>query len=509
MSRRPNVLWIMSDQHNANCAGYRGHPDVRTPNLDRISQMGVDFRNAFANNPICSPSRICFITGQYVHTHGMYGNEHAEISTPNPDTLACLFRRYGYQTGLFGKSHMVRKWDEDGFEVVRYTDLCDADSEDPLTTHYFKYLDDMGLSDLYEEGTPKPGQKGTLDGSLPAKLPYEHSIERFTGNETLKFLENRDAGRPFFIKMSFQRPHSPISPAVEHFNMYDPDNLTLPDNAFDYFENKFESKPSFLRNRIINGSTYPLADPNPDRLKRCLASYYALIAVIDMEIGRVLDHLEKMGELDNTIIFYTADHGDFAGEHGLFHKNFGIYDSIQKIPFLLSWPGSPGGVKCDSIIESIDLYPTLCELCNIPVPQKREGISLIPVVNNEHPGKEAAYCEWSVKEFRVHAVRTKDFRLVHYEDRSEGELYDLRTDPGETNNLWDNGEYYLKRLELTEMLLNFAMKHRVVTDFYTDREYIEQKKYTPVKLVHKKGRYWSRLKNAYEEKVLWPPEWME
>ena len=137
MTKRPNVLWLMSDQHNANCMSLMGHPNVRTPNLDRIAARGVAFSNGFANNPICSPSRICFMTGQYAHTHQMYGNDHAEYPEPNPETLTCRFRRHGYQTALFGKSHMVRRWDEDGFERIAYTDLCDATRDDPLTCHYF------------------------------------------------------------------------------------------------------------------------------------------------------------------------------------------------------------------------------------------------------------------------------------------------------------------------------------------------------------------------------------
>ena len=132
MARRPNVLWLMSDQHNANCAGFAAHPNVETPNMDRIADEGVVFTRAFCNNPICSPSRICFMTGQYCHTHRMFGNDHSEIPEANPNTLACQFRRHGYQTAVIGKAHMVRRWDEDGFERIRYTDLCDATHLDPM-----------------------------------------------------------------------------------------------------------------------------------------------------------------------------------------------------------------------------------------------------------------------------------------------------------------------------------------------------------------------------------------
>jgi|SaaInlStandDraft_4_1057021.scaffolds.fasta_scaffold05252_3 arylsulfatase A-like enzyme len=506
MSRRPNVLWLMADQFHHLCTGYAGHPNVKTPNLDWIAQRGVTFTRGFANNPICSPSRICFMTGQYMHTHGMFGNNHAEWPEPEPDTLACLFRRYGYQGGLFGKAHMIRRWDEDAFESIRYTDLCDALRGDPETTHYFKHLTDHGLGDLYEEGSTKPGQAYTLDGSAPAKLPYEHSIEHFTGSETVTFLEERDATRPFFVHMSFQRPHAPIAPAPEYFDLYDPKDMVLPDSAFDYFENGFASKPAFMRKRLAKGCGYPLADPNQDRLKRCLASYYALITCIDMEIGRVLDALREQGELDNTIIFFTADHGDFAGEHGLFHKNFGIYDSIQRIPFLLSWPGGPGNTTCDALVESIDLYPTLCELCDVPLPPGREGISLVPVVDGRAPGKDAVYCEWCWLNRKVSAIRTENARLVFYGGEEGGELYHHSDDPGETRNLWDDDEYQALKMDLLQRLLEFTQRYRPTTDSNHDRAIDQETRYSPTRLLHKHRRYWSQLQNAYTEQLPWLPE---
>ncbi|MBI4977393.1 MAG: sulfatase-like hydrolase/transferase [Spirochaetes bacterium] len=224
----------------------------------------------------------------------------------------------------------------------------------------------------------------TLDGSGPTKHPYEHSIERYTGNETLRFLDERDTERPFFIHMSFQRPHAPIAPSKAHFGLYDPKRLTLPEGSSDLFRNGFAGKPRFMIEHIERHGTYPLAK-DETALRRCLASYYALITAIDGEIGRVLDHLTESGDIENTIIFYTADHGDFAGEHGLFHKNFGIYESIHRIPFLLSRPGGPRGGRFDGLVESVDLYPTLCELAGIPLPAGRDGTPLSALM--AHHGK--------------------------------------------------------------------------------------------------------------------------
>ena len=413
---------------------------------------------------------------------------------PNPDTLACLFRRSGYQTGITGKAHMVNKWNDDGFEFQSFTDMMDSHPSDPTTCHYFKYLCDLGLDDHYEEGTPKPGQGATTCGAVPASLPYEHSIERFTGNESLRFLQERDTSRPFFLQMSFQRPHDPITPAAEHFDRYDPDALTLPDNAHDWLERQFAGKPDHIRERLLGGSRYPLA-ADETTLRRALASYYALISCIDDEIGRVLDHLEAVGELDNTVVLYTSDHGDFAGEHGLHFKNLGIYESIHRIPFLLSWPTGPCGEVCDGIIESVDWYPTVCELCDITPPTGRDGQSVVPIARGEAPGKDAAFCEWNT----CSAIRTRDHRLVFYRNHDAGELYDHTTDPGETVNLWDDPAARATRLALTDQLLRFTLGYRRKLGLR------HQVRHMPSRVVQFGRVYWRDLKKTYDTPGQWPP----
>ncbi|HBE03508.1 MAG: hypothetical protein A2096_01430 [Spirochaetes bacterium GWF1_41_5] len=497
---RPNVLWLMSDQHNAGCTGYAGHPDVKTPNLDSIAGSGVNFINGFCNNPICAPSRICFATGTYMHTSRMFGNDCQEYGK-DARTIAMLFRQYGYQNALIGKSHMVRKWDEAGFERIRYTDLCDALYNDPMTTHYFRYLCDHRLGDLYEEGTPRAEMDYTNDGSKPAKLPYEHSIEHFTGNESLAFLQERDTRRPFFLKMSFQRPHAPIAPAGEYFNLYDPDRLCLPASMADWYENGFAGKPDFMRQLLEKQIPYPFCVKDEKRLRRVLASYYALITCIDMEIGRVIDYLKKTGQYENTIILYTADHGDFAGEHGLFHKNFGIYESIHRIPFLLKYPGSPAGKKIEGLAEAVDYFPTLCALCEIPVPEQAEGSSLLPLISGTGSGKNAVFCEWEwpTAGGKCSAVRTRDYRLVFYGKGKGGELYDRSKDPGEMCNLWNNPEYTARKLELLEMLFSFSLEYSVRTGIKTDENNNYQYRMSPSRQLHKMKKYWSDLEKAYTQ----------
>ncbi|MBL8993682.1 MAG: sulfatase-like hydrolase/transferase, partial [Spirochaetia bacterium] len=166
----------MTDQHNARATGFAGHPVVKTPHLDRLASEATVFENAFCNNPICGPSRTTFTLGQYPRTHGYFGNIHFPEGGRS-DYLASVLRRAGYQTGLVGKSHTARSWDAEGFEKIWYTGFCDALPEDPLTNHYFKYLADLGLEDLYEEGSENKSLPEAFDGSRPWPLPYEYSPE--------------------------------------------------------------------------------------------------------------------------------------------------------------------------------------------------------------------------------------------------------------------------------------------------------------------------------------------
>ena len=495
---RPNVLWIISDQHNAGCMGHAGR-SVRTPRLDALAERGVRFSQAFCNNPICSPSRLCYITSQYCHTHRHIGNNLFHYPGSNPNTLSALARRHGYQTALVGKAHMIGQWDREGFEHIRYCDLCDADRNDPLSNHYFRHLYDSGLVELYDQGTLPAGHPGKGSHWFVSPIPHEHSIEVWTGKETVKFLEGRDRRRPFFAQMSFQRPHAPLSPSTERAQMYQPEDCDIPPSAVDLFERAFATKPTFQRDHAARHGGYPYVPKDPDELRRQLTHYFALITIIDEEIGRVLDHLRQAGDLENTIVVYTADHGDFGGDHGLMQKNFGIYDSIHRVPFLLSYPGCPAGREVTELVESVDLYPTLCHLMDVEPPEGIEGQDLIPVIHGDAPGKDAVVCEWSWGRFggMTHAIRTRDFRLVHYGRGTEGELYDHRADPDELVNRYDDPDYRETRLDLTERLLDHIAQYEKRSDFARDRREGRETRNCMTQLIHKHGKRWSDIEGLY------------
>jgi arylsulfatase A-like enzyme len=485
----------MSDQHNASCLGVAGHPVVKTPNLDRLARRGVRFTSAYCNNPICAPSRVSFVSGQYCHTHRVVGNNIFELDDRNPNSLGACLRRYGYQTAMIGKAHMIKAWDDEAYEHIRYCDLCDAVRKDPRKNHYFKYLIDHGIADRYEDGTLPPEHPARREFCATAGLPYEHSIEHWTGEETLEFLKNRDRNRPFFVHMSFERPHPHWMPSAEHVDMYDPSDIELGPDADDWFENQWAGRPEHVMNMVRNR----MRGRSRDDVRRALAHHFALVSVIDMEIGRVLHWIAENEDLDNTIIVYTADHGDFAGDHGLILKNIGIYESIHRIPFIFVYPGGPEGVEIDGIIESVDLMPTLCEMAGVPLPDGLDGRSLIPVAEGRDDGRTRAICEWDfpAPQRRVNAIRTSQYRLVYYSHDLGGELYDHHTDPSEMTNRWDDPQYAPIRQELLERLFDEVNMYTRKADFDRDARMDREDFYTPTRLLHKRCGKWSDIEALY------------
>ena len=498
MNKKYNVLYIMADQFNASCMGVAGR-QIRTPNLDKLANDGIRFNRAYCNNPVCSPSRISFITGQYPHTHRIFGNDVYEAQEYNENTLSAVFRRQGYQTSLVGKSHMIKNWDREGFEYIRYCDLCDCDRNDPLDNHYFRYLHDHGIAHLYDLGRLKEDHPGNQFKAYVSEIPECHSLEMWTGNTAIEFLKNKDESRPFFMHLSFQRPHEPLSVPYDRGLLYDCNEIALPTGATDYFENRFASKPEIMKEYGKHIQGYPYIPESEVDLQRQMAFYYSLITLIDEQIGRVIETLKEMGEYDNTIIVFTADHGDFAGEHGMILKNLGIYESVHRIPFLLKYPNCEKNKVVDEMIESVDLYPTMCELCGIQIPKDVEGQSVIPIVENGKEGKQQVVCEWEFLRYRnkVNAIRTSRYRMVYYGYDESGELYDIEQDPHELENLYNRSDFQKVKLELLQKMFDHVNRYEVKASFAKDEEIGNRTRNCMTRMLSVGRKNWNEIKSVY------------
>lgn len=449
--RRPNILFIMSDQHNARCLGHAGHPDVTTPALDRLAGDGVRFTNAFAQSPICTPSRVSFLSGQYCHNHGFYGlSDPRAPGPPGPANLPSLFSHAkvaGYRTGVIGKTHTPRDWLEPYLDTLR--DCVgflapDGYAEYLATNGLTSQRDDRVLPAHFAKHGNRKGQG--LDAQV-STLPLEHSVEQWCAAEGRRFITSDD-DRPWLVWVSFPRPHQVWTPSEPFWHMYSEDSVTLPPNADDPLTGKPPHHRASQEAKGPEGDWY--ADPATFEAgrRRVLRGYFGLISQTDHAIGQLLDLLDERDLSRDTIVVYSADHGDFAGEHGMIEKAPGIsYDAITRVPFIMSWPGRlPAGRVHDELVETIDLFPTLSSLVGLPPLTSWDGTDLSALVSGRAvpPPRRAVFteCPWSK------AIRTPEWKYVHYptgffpEDEGDvGELYHLTDDPWEVTNLYHQAEH--------------------------------------------------------------------
>ena len=358
MEGRPNILLLFSDQHHAKVLGHKGHPDVHTPHLDRRAAEGVRFDNAITQNPICTPSRTCWLSGQYCHNHGYYG-----LSGPNPGGLPTLFghlRRHGYRTGAVGKIHCPEYWVED--DVDFFLETCGS-SIGGRSAAFADYLAERGLTDLEDHGAMQEfGAAGrqTCD-ARPSKVSYEDGQEGYLTRAGIDFMRRcADAGQPFFLQANFPKPHQCYTPAQPFWDLYDEDALTLPPNADHDLHGKAPHfKATVQRWRTTDWQLFEPRTFEAGRLRK-LHGYLGNISHVDHAVGEFLQFLDDAGIADNTIVVYSSDHGDYAAEFGIMEKAPGICsDAITRVPFIWRWPGRfPAAHVADELVESVDFAAT-------------------------------------------------------------------------------------------------------------------------------------------------------
>lgn len=444
MNKPPNIVLIMSDQHNAKCLGSAGHDWVRTPHLDALAARGVRLSSAFAQNPICTPSRMCFLSGQYPHNHGYYG-----LAGPTPHRLPSIFSELGergYTTGALGKIHTPPAWLEpfadfylspgagrvEGFRSLpKYPDYV-ASGRRCLTPQELAH--EHWMQSIEPQG---------YDG-YPHYLPKELSIEGYLARAAREFLDERPQERPFFLWYSTQKPHQAYVPAREFWDLY-PEDLPLPPNFADDATDKIWP----LRDTQRDARCNPPAQFEPRDYealcRRKLRGYYGNVSHMDWAVGELMEALDARGLRENTIVVYSSDHGDFACEHGLLEKAPGISsDAIGRIPMIWSWPGHlPENQSRDGLAESVDVWPTAASLAGLPMLSMWDGRDLSPLLHEGTAVRDAAYTEnpW------LKCITTREWRMtvvpegVFPGDAVRGELYHRQRDPWERENLYHDPRY--------------------------------------------------------------------
>ncbi len=421
-----NILFIMTDQHNAHALGCYGSREVKTPNMDRIAREGVLFESAFCQTGQCCPSRYSIWTGRYARTHGLYMNKQLENS--KEDTIGDILKRKGYKTGTIGKHHMNMHVipDNHGFDVV--IDIPE----------YHAFMESEGTYGQERRGDFLPENVHPGRSRVgPCQADNDHHKAGYWAAQAIDFLrKNRE--QPFCLWLSFYGPHTPIMPSEPWASMYDPETTKLPPNhKYDY-----DYDTPGLKSTQEKSGTF-----TEDLHRKTLTYYYGLVSQIDYNIGRVLDELDRLGLADNTAVVYTADHGEMMSEHGAWTKGGQGYDATVRVPLILRCPGViPKGVRRQELACSIDLLPTLLELIHQPIPQNVQGKSLVGPAKGE-PGawRDTVFSEIGASLVnQTITTRTANTKYVTYRRGGKvayEQLFDLEKDPWEMENQSGNPKY--------------------------------------------------------------------
>ena len=483
--QQPNILLIMTDQQRYDSLGCYGADWVHTPNLDRLAQDGILFENCYANNPICTPSRASLLTGKHLPGHGVYKLH--DILPKEEVLFPKHLQKAGYKTALFGKLHVSGRLYEaeqrhpnDGFDIYEWCLEASIHLDSPYNG-YAKWLREH-QPQFYEELREK--------GRNLLHVPRECHFTRWAAERTIDFLTTHESSQPFFCMMSLFDPHNPYEDyPLDMLEYVDEAHIPIPVTRGSVPAEKIPYGIQQEKHHSYLGNIDTFTTDDIQNMRR---GYYASIALIDLEVGRVLKALEEQGLAENTVVIFTSDHGDMLGEHNLLVKGAFFYDPCVKVPLIIRWPhtcqtsanvSDTSGKRVTSLVQLNDLAATVLAAAGISphdlqqlMPDSKNLASLIQ--GQDKIGHEYVICcyrntgindqggYWNPP---IHATMLRDERyklnLYHADPGSgrplEGELYDMFDDPQEKHNLWDNPNVREIRVNMTEILLDWLFQQEM------------------------------------------------
>ena len=466
---KPNILWICTDQQRYDTIGSLGNPYVSTPNIDSLVEDGVAFTHAYCQSPICTPSRSSFLTGMYpsaTHVNGNGNDYYPETYPLVTKTLA----DNGYDCGLIGKLHLAsafRRIEPRVNDGYRYWQYSHAPRDDWKVGH--DYADWVR-------------SKGSILGELtqnPEGVPTELHQTTWCAEKTIEFIREKREG-PWLASVNIYDPHPPFNPPQSYREQFYPDEMPEPLFKESDLEQQRKLSDIDFQSKVRSPDELDIRSPilphSPNRkptgtvgardAKTLIAAYYAMIKLIDDQVGRILDVLDETGERENTVIIFTSDHGEMLGDHGLIQKGCRFYEGLVRVPLIFSCPTRfESGLKSDALVELVDKVPTILDLVDLQVPTEMHGWSLLPILQgkvdpNQH--RSSVRCEfYDALGMRNHSFATmyrdKRYKLVTYHENQEGELYDLVDDPDEFNNLWDISDKKEIKMDLLKKSYDTSM----------------------------------------------------
>jgi arylsulfatase A-like enzyme len=494
---KKNVLFVMCDQLRWDYLSCYGHPTLQTPNIDRLARLGTRFTNAFVQGPVCGPSRMSYYTGRYVVSHGSVWNfVPLRISELG---LGDYLRPHGIQVSLVGKTHMepdraaLRRLGVDlastegkflaecGFEpYVRDDGIWPPGFVDEKN-EYAAYLRQHGYggdnpwhdwanSAVGVNGEVLSGWKMRYAG-LPARVPEEHSETAYMTCRAMEFMEQA-GDRPWVLHLSYIKPHWPYVAPAPYNSMYGPQDV-LPV--------KQSQREIDVAHPVLQG--YRNCEPSRNFSKQevrevVIPTYMGLVKQIDDWLGRLFDWMEAKGLFKNTLIVFTSDHGDYLGDHFLGEKEL-FHDTVAKVPLIIydPDPNALRGAVEEALVEAIDIVPTILDAYGLPIPNHiLEGRSLLPLLRGTRPEKwrDAVFSEndFAFRDFvrepigqpvdRCHMtmVRDHEWKYIHFEDMRP-QLFDLKNDPDEFNDLGADPAYGVIRERMQNMLFDWLRQRRI------------------------------------------------
>ncbi len=437
--RKPNILFICTDDQRPDTIRALGNTYIRTPNLDRLVRQGTVFTQAHCVHPLCVPSRVEILTGTSGFTNGVLALGKEKIS-PNVDWIAMVLQRAGYHTWYVGKWHTAGRPSTRG-----YTDVAGL-----FSSGGGRFAKDQ----VDYKGMKVTGYRGWIFQTDDRKKLFPEKGVGLTPYISSQFAEaairliKRKSKKPFFLHVNFTAPHDPLLLPPKYEDKYQPSDIPLQPN--------FKAEHPFDHGNLKGRDEKMLPWPRtPQEVRKNLAVYYAVISHLDEQIGRILEALEQSGQIENTIIIFSSDHGLAVGSHGLMGKQ-NMYAHTILVPLIFAGPSIPRDKKSDSLVYLRDLFPTFCDFAGTDIPASVEGKSLVPVIKGKtRKIRDHVFCYFRDSQ---RMVRDREWKLIQYPKLDRYQLFHLLTDPHELKDLSKNPKYGDRMSQLKKRLRDWQKK---------------------------------------------------
>ena len=430
----PNILFIMDDQHRGDYLGCAGSSWVKTPHLDQLARDGARFSNFYCSVPSCTPARTSLLTGLSPWNHGMLGYMNS-IAQYYRQTMPQLFSIMGYETIVAGKNHFGPPRNTQGYKTINLEEGWYSKNKNSFICDYEAWFKRMAPDkDINATHLSYNDNRG----GVPFPYADELHATHWTAERAISFLKNSAQQHPWFLKLSFQRPHPPFDPPKRWMDYYE--NLDIPEaQVSDWAALKYKNKVSTMQKAPeASSAIFPVSE-----IKASRAAYAGSISFVDEQIGRVIDVLKKSGQYENTFILFCSDHGEMLGDQHMWRK-CRPYQGSSNIPLIIRWPEnfkrikSKRGQVLHELVELRDIFPTFADVCNFEIPAKIDGESVLKLLEGKKDWRQTLCLEHSQSyepDNAWVAVRNDRYKYIYFTLTGHEQLFDLQEDPFELVNI--------------------------------------------------------------------------